>query len=218
MLKRLDLSGNPYVGVFCATGEDLSLVSPEVGPKAMREIVAALDTRVVRTTIAGSTVIGSLVAMNSRGILVPEFAEPEELSALGDGRVHRVRHRLNAFGNNVLCNDRGALVHPGYDDMALREISSALGVPARPGTIAGIRTVGSAAVATNRGVLCHPHVRENERALVESVLGAPATITTANYGTAQLGACLVANTKGAVIGSRTTPIEMGRIEEGLGYL
>lgn len=218
MLKRLDLAGNPYVGVFCVTGEDLSLVSPEVGRPGTREIAAALGTRVVPLTVAGSTVIGSLVAMNSGGLLVSEFAEPQELAKAGDSRAHRLRHRLNAVGNNVLCNDRGALVHPGYDEAARREISDALGVPAHAGTIAGMRTVGSAAVATNRGVLCHPHLREPEKELVESVLGVPATITTANYGTGQLGACLIANSKGAVVGKRTTPIEMGRIEEGLGYL
>ena len=218
MLRRLDVAGNPYIGVFCATAEDLSLVSREVGSKAAREIAAALGTRVVRTSISGSTVIGSLVAMNSNGILVSEFADPSELAALGDDRAHVLHHRLNAMGNNVLCNDHGALVHLGYDDRAVQEISERLGVPASRGTIAGVRTVGSAAVATNKGVLCHPHVRESEREVVESVLAVPATITTANYGTAQLGACLVANTKGAVVGSRTTPIEMGRIEEGLGYL
>jgi len=44
----------------------------------------------------------------------------------------------------------------------------------------------------------------------------PAKITTANYGTAQIGACLVANSKGAVFGTRTTPIEIDRIQDGLG--
>ena len=218
MLRRLAVAGNPYVGVFCATDETVSLASPEVGPKAAKEIGAALGTRVVRTRVAGSTVVGSLVAMNSHGILVSEFAETPELAAVGNDRAHVLRHRLNATGNNVLCNDRGALVHPGYDAESIREIADALGVPVQRGTIAGIRTVGSAAVATNKGVLCHPHIRDDEREVVESVLGVPATITTANYGTAQLGACLVANTKGAIVGNRTTPIEMGRIEEGLGYL
>ena len=57
-----------------------------------------------------------------------------------------------------------------------------------------------------------------EMAVVRDLLKVPVRNTTANYGTAQIGACLIANTRGAVIGSKTTPIEMGRIEEGLGYL
>jgi translation initiation factor 6 len=70
-------------------------------------------------------------------------------------------------------------------------------------------------VATNLGVLAHPHATEAELKAVQAALQVPAMITTANYGTAQVGACLVANSKGAVLGSRTTPIEIGRIEEGL---
>jgi translation initiation factor 6 len=54
--------------------------------------------------------------------------------------------------------------------------------------------------------------------LLKTALRVPVMITTANYGAAQVGACMVANSHGAVVGSRTTPIELGRIEEGLGFL
>jgi translation initiation factor 6 len=53
--------------------------------------------------------------------------------------------------------------------------------------------------------------------LLRETLHVPVAITTANYGSALVGACMVANSKGAVVGSKTTPIELGRIEEGLGY-
>ncbi|MFQ5910594.1 MAG: translation initiation factor eIF-6, partial [Thermoplasmata archaeon] len=79
----------------------------------------------------------------------------------------------------------------------------------------GLKTVGSVAVATNKGVVCHPKIRNEERKLLEDVLKVPVTIATANYGTTYVGACVVANSKGAVVGSTTTPIEIGRIEEGL---
>ena len=116
----------------------------------------------------------------------------------------------------MLCNDQGAVVHPGYDDEAMGVIHEVLGVPVVRGTIAGIRTVGAVAVATNKGAVCHPHARPAEMDLLKSALRVPVMITTANYGAAQVGACIVANSHGAVVGSRTTPIELGRIEEGLG--
>ena len=91
-----------------------------------------------------------------------------------------------------------------------------LGVPVVRGTIAGIRTVGAVAVTTNKGAVCHPHARPGEMDLLKTTLRVPVMITTANYGAAQVGACIVANSHGAVVGARTTPIELGRIEEGLG--
>jgi len=167
------------------------------------------------TSVGHSTVVGSLVAMNSKGILASPFIEESELEAIGDA-VYPLPHRLSAVGNNVLCNDHGAVVHPGYDDEAVAFIGETLGVDAVRGTVAGIKTVGSVAIATNKGVLCHPHARPGEMEVLKSTLRVPVMITTANYGAAQIGACIVANSRGAVVGSRTTPIELGRIEEGLG--
>lgn len=216
MLRRLEVNGNPFIGVFCAANEDLLLLDRAVPKPAVRSIAEALEARPVQTNIAHSAVIGSLVAMNSNGILASPFVEEDEVEAVG-GPVYPLPHRLSAVGNNVLCNDRGAVVHPGYDDDAVAFISDALGVPAVRGTIAGVKTVGAVAVATNKGVLCHPHARPAEMELVGKALGVPVAITTANYGSALVGACMVANSKGAVVGSKTTPIELGRIEEGLGY-
>ncbi len=216
MLRRLEVDGNPYIGVFCAANEELLLLDRGVPKPAVRNIAEALGTRAIQTTIAHSAVIGSLVAMNSNGILTSPFIEENEIEAIG-GPVYPLPHRLSAAGNNVLCNDHGALVHPGYNDDAVAFISEALGVPAARGTVAGVRTVGAVAVATNKGVLCHPHARPAEMDLLKETLRVPVAITTANYGSALVGACMVANTKGAVVGSKTTPIELGRIEEGLGY-
>ena len=214
----MDFNGNPYVGVYAAANDEVLVAGPEVPRRTGRAMAEALEVRLVETTLGGSGVVGSLIAMNSTGAVVSGLAEAPELTRLGIPRMKRIGHRLNAAGNNILCNDHGAVVHPGFDEATLREVSTALGVPAQRGTVAGVRTVGSAAVATNKGVLCHPHATEEEMGLLKEVLGASVRMTTANYGTAQIGACLVANTRGAIIGSRTTPIEMGRIEEGLGYL
>ena len=216
MLRRLEVNGNPYIGVFCAANEELLLLDPATPKNAVRSIGEALEVRAIPTTVAGSTVIGSLVAMNSNGILASAFIEEGEVEAIGTP-VYPLPHRLSAVGNNVLCNDRGAVVHPGYNDDAVQLISEVLGVPAIRGTIAGVKTVGAVAVATNRGVLCHPHARPAEMELLKEALRVPVAITTANYGSALVGACMVANSKGAVVGSKTTPIELGRIEEGLGY-
>ncbi len=205
------------MGVFCAANDERVVAASDVPAKAVRAIEEALGVPVARTTIGGSNVVGSLLAMNAHGAVVTGFASPQELAALRGLDVFVLPHRLNAAGNNLLCNDRGAVVHPGYDERTVAAIGKALAVDAVRGTLAGLRTVGSAGVATNKGALAHPHATEAELALVRDVLKVPTSITTANYGTAQVGACLVANAKGAVVGARTTPIELGRIEEGLGY-
>lgn len=44
----------------------------------------------------------------------------------------------------------------------------------------------------------------------------PAAIGTLNYGAPLVGACMVANSRGAAIGFKSTPIELGRVEDSLG--
>jgi translation initiation factor 6 len=75
--------------------------------------------------------------------------------------------------------------------------------------------VGSAGICTGKGLVCHPNTSEDELRELSELFKVPAVLGTLNYGTPFVGACAVANSKGAFVGSRTTPIEMGRLEDGL---
>ncbi|TET91852.1 MAG: translation initiation factor IF-6 [Methanomassiliicoccales archaeon] len=218
MLAKMDFLGNPYVGVYCASNNQVVFVSSFISKSARKQIEEALEVQSRALSLGGSTVLGSLMCMNTNGSIVTNFADVAEISHMEDMRVEPIsQRRLNAVGNTILCNDNGAVVHPNYNKSAIKFIEDVLGVEVSRGTIAGLKTVGSASVTNNRGVLCHPHIKDGEKELLEDVLKVPVTISTANYGTPQIGACIVANDKGALVGSATTPIELGRIEEGLRY-
>ena len=125
---------------------------------------------------------------------------------------------INAAGNDILANDHGALVHPDLKTATVKKISDTLGVPAKKGTIASLGTVGMAAVVTNKGCLCHPKTTPEEVEQLEKVFDVDVMIGTVNHGFPMIGSGLVANSNGAIIGNMTTGIEMGRIEEALGFL
>jgi translation initiation factor 6 len=91
-------------------------------------------------------------------------------------------------------------------------------VPVERGALAGVRTVGTAAVATRSGVLCHPEASDAELDHLEEVLGVPADVGTVNYGAPLVGSGLVANDAGYLVGGDTTGPELGRIEDALGYV
>ncbi len=215
MLRKVDFSGNPYLGVFAATNDGAVIASRSIPSKKLRRVEEALGVRAISMNVGGSSLVGSLLALNSTAILLTSFARDEEIVKLEGFDVSVLEHRLNAVGNNILVNDQGALCHPGYGPRALRELEDAFGVEVHSATLGGQKTVGSAGVATNRGAICHPHATEMELTLLEEILKVKPVIATANYGTPQLGACVVANDGGAVTGTPTTPIELGRIEEGL---
>jgi len=213
---RALFGGSPYVGVYIRVGETTAAAPPNIPAALERDVVRLLGVRIVRTTVFDSEVVGALIASNSNGVVVGEEVAPEERELLETmGPVSVVRHRQNAMGNNVLVNDTGALVHPEFADHTITEIGRALRVPARRGTVAGLGTVGMAALATNKGVIVHPKATEREVAVVTEVLGVPVHRSTANFGVPIVGACVTANSKGFIVGRPTTPVEIMHLQDGL---
>ena len=67
----------------------------------------------VATTIQGSSIIGSLVAGNSRGLVISGLATDDEIAVLEKHRkVMLLWETMNAAGNVIMVNDTFAAVHP----------------------------------------------------------------------------------------------------------
>ena len=220
MLIQLELNGSPYVGVFARANDKFVLVPPAVQPEIRDELGRALEVEVITTTLGGSNILGSVVCMNNHGVIVADFADETEVAPLAAAglRINRISGKYNATGNNILANDYGALVNPDMGKPALKLIEETLGVPVERGTLAGLKTVGSAGFANNKGVLVHPKTTPEEREVIERILKVKADIGTVNHGAPYIGAGLIANNKGAAIGIATTGPELNRIEDALGYI
>ena len=221
MFKRLDPFGNPNVGVYVRATSRHLFVPPGITALNVKDLEDALGHPAIEATIGGSPLVGSLVAANANGAVVADFATDDEMAVFRKAGLNVMRleqSRLNAAGNNVLCNDHGALVHPDLPAKSVKTVADVLGVEAERATIAGLSTVGTAGVATNKGVLTHPLASEAELAFIKKALHAPARIGTVNHGHGLVGAGIAANQNGVAAGSRTTGIELGRIDEALGFL
>lgn len=218
-VNRASIAGSPYLGVYLRVS-DRTLVAPPSLPDALaREAERVFNVPIVRTTVLESELVGAFLALNSHGVVVaeePDARERRSLEPLGPVTVVRALH--NALGNNVLANDHGAVIHPSLPEPAAQRIGDALGVRVVRGTIAGLGTVGMAAVATNKGVVVHPRTTEPESRLLEETLQVPVHRSTANFGVPVVGACVSANSHGILAGSPTTPVEFVRLQEGFRIL
>ena len=220
MFQLLDFHENPNIGVYCRANDSIVFLQKNLLKRVKNKISSALDTSIVELSIADSTIIGSLLALNSQGAVVTDFADKETVDKIKEQGldVFVVKDVINAAGNDILVNDNGALIHPDIKDYSMKKIGETLGVPVKKGTIASTKTIGMAAVVTNKGCLCHPKVTDEEKKQLEKLFDVNVMIGTVNHGVPMIGSGLVANTKGAIIGKFTTGIEMGRIEEALGFL
>ena len=217
MLRLGSLDGNPYIGVYCATSETHVLVAEPVEKRVVDDLSEVLGVEVILTTVAGSSVVGSLVAMNSNGIVFSNLAEEHELGKMPSSlNVGFMPEKVNAAGNNILVNDNAACVHPDASRGTVGMLEDVLDVEVQKRSVAGLDTVGSVCIVTSKGMLCHPRTSEEELKDLSEFFKVPTSAATLNYGTPYVGACAVANSRGAYVGSKSTPIELGKVEDGLG--
>jgi len=218
---RTSVLGSSYVGVFATATDEYVFHRPDLEADLVEGIADELEAEPIETTIGGSLTVGALLVGNGDGLLASSRVRPRErehVEAATGLSVASLPGRINAAGNVVLANDRGAYVHPELSADAVETVEDSLSVSVTRGSIAGVRTIGTAARATSRGVLCHPESTDADLEALSEALDVRADVGTINYGGPLVGAGLLANEHGYVAGEETTGPELGRIEEALGFI
>ena len=219
MERTITFAGDPNIGVFARVLGDIAIVPPESTDEFKTAVRNALEVTLVETTIQGSAIIGSLVAGNSRGVVVSGLATEEEIDLLAKYReVLLLNESMNAAGNVIMANDTFAAVHEDMPTDLARAIGEFLEVEVIHLTLGGVKTVGMAGVATNKGVIVHPRATERQIALLEEIAKVPVGTGSINMGGALVGTGLLVNEKGYLAGNATSGFELGRIEDVFGFL
>ena len=220
-LLQKDLFNSPYSGVFCATNDLVTLVAPGIPDDDMEAISEALGTKVEVITIGGSSVLGTLIAMNNKGILVSnlittlELEKLEEITAALDLNLGVLSERSNAIGNNFLLNDSGGFCNERLSKQSKVESEKIFEVDITSQSLNGMDTLGMIGCANTKGGLCHPEISDNEKEVMEKVLKVPVMEGTVNFGMPLVGAGIISSSKGAICGRQSTGVELGRVEEAL---
>lgn len=219
MERTTAFGGDPHIGIFCRVLEEIAIVPPEAPDEFCAALKGALGVDLVRTTIQGSSIVGSLVAGNSRAVVVSGLATRDEVQALEEYReVYRLEGGMNAAGNVILANDGFAAVHPEMEPDVVTEIQSHLGVEVTRLTLGGVKTVGMAGYATNRGVLVHARATPKEIGRLEALTDLPIGTGSVNMGTGLVGTGLLANSRGFLAGIETSGFELGRMADVFGFV
>ena len=215
--RKANFEGNPFLGLF-ARATDEFVIIPSSAMKKFEEAAVELAQNVVRASVSSSAYVGLYSAANRNGIVLPPFCSGREIEMFEKAGVAvevLEDTKFCALGNNVACNDKGAIVNEEMPRKDVGKIEDALGVEAVPMKIFEYKTVGMMVVATNKGFVAHNRITEEELQQVESALGVKGLNATVNCGTAMVGLGIVANSKSAIIGETSTGFEAGRVEQAL---
>lgn len=219
MERTITFDGDPNIGVFARVLGDIAIIPPEAPEDFKAAIKAALGVTLVETTVQGSSIIGSLVAGNSRGMVVSGLATEDEIDILSQHReVLLLTESMNAAGNVIMANDSFAAVHPDMPSDLREAIGEFLGVETIALVLGGVKTVGMAGVATNKGVIVHPRATDRQIEQLEKIANVPVGTGSINMGSGLVGTGLLVNEQGYIAGNATSGFELGRIEDVFGFL
>ncbi len=220
MIKLISYYKNSNIGVMGRANDKIALLPPRCPGNFAMAAEETLGVEVIATEISGTSLLGPMVAMNNKGLLLPQHAYEKEKKRMkkSDITIEVLKDKYTALGNLLLLNDHGAIASRVFARRSIKAMEDAFDCEVERGKLAGYRTVGSMGVATNRGALVHPLVGEEELEWVEEILGVEVDIGTVNRGVGRVGAGIIANSKGVLVGDETTGPEIARIEESLGFL
>jgi len=214
-----DILGHTQVGVYLSVVDDILFHPRSLDDATVEELRSVFDIEMHPFLVGGSSLLGSLLSGNARGIAVADIATEEDLDELTSFcDVVVMESGVNAAGNLIECNAHGAVVSPVVPQEGVDMISDVLGVDAIRSKVAGHETVGSMLVANGNGVLAHPDVSRSEAESIESVMKVPVMVGTVTFGSPYVGAGCAASDTHALVGSGSTGPELNRIEDALGLI
>ncbi|MFC2154336.1 translation initiation factor IF-6 [Candidatus Altiarchaeota archaeon] len=215
--QQIQIAGEDFVGLLGMACDKYALLSKNF-PKTN-----VFQVPIHKTKIYGTQLVGLFCAGNSNGLLLPFFTSHEKIKDLtkfleGLGVNYGIiADKHTAIGNLVACNDKAALVSPKIGDSSL--IEDVLGVEVvQEELYGGHEEVGSCLCVTNKGLLAHPDAEKKLEWLRGFFKVEEARIGSVNFGFPFVKSGMIANSNGYVTGRATSGIEMGRIDEALGFL
>lgn len=212
-----NFNGNPNIGLYGFATNKYCLLGREVPDKAAQQIGHVLNVPVHKITVCGTSMIGVFCAGNETKLLLPHIAfeaEVRQIERLGIP-CELIKTRLTALGNNILCNDKGALVNPGFSAEAKKRIRQALDVRLNLGMIAELPTVGSVSVVNKNCAVLHQHAKKLEQKQIEQLLGVPTDTATINRGSPYIRSGVLANDTGLVVSDQSWGPEIGYVDNAL---
>ncbi len=212
--------GQSVIGVYLTANNSFILYPPTLLKPILKKFKTVFDEPFYPVTINNSNLIGVYTASNKYGIIVPHIIREEELDYLKSAMTESIQIGIlksidNAFGNLVVCNDKGAIISSFLRNYR-REIEDILNVETVVYEFANYYLPGSIALTNNNGCLVHPLSTDEEVKYIASVLRVDEVdVSTVNRGTPYLNSGAIVNDKSGIFGSECTGPELMRLSSVL---
>jgi len=216
---RSQVFGRSFIGVYLSANNAYILYPPALIKPILKKYKNIFKEPFYPITIHSSNLLGVYTASNKFGIIVPHIIRDDEYAKLKEifkdvntaPQIGVLKSLDNAYGNLILCNDKGAIISSLLKDFR-KEIEDTLSVETVIFEFANSYLPGSISLVNNNGCLVHPLSTDDEIEFISSILKVDETdVSTINRGIPYLSSGAIVNDKGGIFGINSTGPELMRI-------
>ncbi|MFX1338193.1 MAG: translation initiation factor IF-6 [Promethearchaeota archaeon] len=215
-ILKSQIFGGSLIGIYLAANNSFILYPRLMLKPMLNKLKSVFNEPLYPITINNSNLIGVYTASNKYGIIVPNIMKEEEIEILKksigeSARIGVLKSIDNAFGNLILCNDRGAIISSLLKKNK-KDIEDILNVEVVVYEFAESYLPGSISLANNYGCVVHPLTNDEEIEQIKSILKVDETdVSTINRGIPYLSAGAIVNDHSGIFGQASTGPEMMRM-------
>jgi translation initiation factor 6 len=218
-ILKYQIFGRNSIGVYLAVNNIFGLYPSTLIKPAVEKIKSVFAEPLYPFSINNSNLIGVYTASNQNGIIVPHIIRDDELNDLKqyshennkDYNIGVFKSLDNAFGNLIVCNDKGAIISSFLKDYK-KKVEDVLGVETIIYEFADNFLPGSISLANNNGCLVHPLSKDEEIEEITSILKVQETdVSTVNRGIPYISSGAIVNDNSGIFGLECTGPEMMRL-------
>ncbi len=213
---KAQIFGRNLIGAFLAANNSYVLYPPTMIKPLLKKFKIIFEEPFYPLTINNSNLLGIYSASNKYGIIVPHIIREDELNNLRSFvnksyNIGVLKSVDNAFGNLILCNDKGAIISSFLKNYRT-EIEEILNVETVIYEFANFFLPGSISIANNNGCLVHPLSTDEEIEFISSILKVDEVdVSTINRGVPYLSSGAIVNDKSGIFGMNSTGPELMRL-------
>ena len=215
-ILKSQIFGGSLIGVYLAANNEYVLYPPTLLTPFLKKFKTAFKVPFFSLTINNSKLLGIYTASNKYGIIIPNIIREDEFEKLKSDvndsiQICQLKSLDNAFGNLILCNDKGAIISSFLKDHK-KQIEDILNVETKVFEFAGSYLPGSISLTNNKGCLVHPLANDDEIEIITSILRVEETdVSTINRGIPYLSAGAIVNDESGIFGTDSTGPELMRL-------
>ena len=218
-ILRSQVFGRSLIGVYLAANNSYVLYPSTLIKPLLKKYRNTFMEPFYPLTINNSDLLGVYTASNKYGIIVPHIIKDDELEKLEDflkegadsSQVSVLKSIDNAFGNLILCNDKGAIISSFLKDHK-EDIENTLNVETVVYDFADNFLPGSISLVNNNGCVVHPLSTDDQIDYITSILKVDEVdVSTVNRGVPYLSSGGIVNDKSGIFGIDCTGPELIRI-------